>query len=147
MIFENSNDLRLKNGLYKSCRSQPDLQFCSWNFFQMRLFWHPNAWFKFRISIFQNFQMTSDGKIVYMKVVGSDQIYNFVVQKFFSWGCFGTQIYGLNFKFQIFKISKWPQMEKKVYTKVVARHQIYNFVVEKFFISHRYSCETGYTRY
>ena len=27
--------------------------------------------------------MTSDGKIVYMKVVGSDQIYNFVVEFFF----------------------------------------------------------------
>ena len=85
--------------------------------------------------------------MVYTKVVGLNQIYNFVVQIFFNWGCFGTQIYGLNFEFQILKIFKWPQMGKMVYTKVVARDQIYNFVVEKFFIWDRYSCETDYIRH
>ena len=53
--------------------------------------------------------------MVYTKVVGLNQIYNFVVEIFFSWGCFGTQIYGLNFEFQIFKNFKWPQIEKKKY--------------------------------
>ena len=85
--------------------------------------------------------------MVYTKVVGLKLIYNFVVENFFSWACFGTQIHGLNFEFQIFKIFKWSQMEKKVYTKVVARHQIYNFVVEIFFIWDRSSCETGYIRH
>jgi len=37
---------------------------------------------------------------------------NFVVENFFSWGCFGTQIYGLNFEFEIFK---WPHMKKIIY--------------------------------
>jgi len=72
-FLKSSNGLRLKNSLYKSCRSQQDLQLCSWNFFQLRLFSHPNTWFKFWISNFQNFQMSSDGKIVYMKVVGPDR--------------------------------------------------------------------------
>ena len=82
---KNSNGLRLKNDLYKSCRSQPDLQLCSWKFFQLRLFWHPNIWFKILISKFLNFQMTSDGKKVYMKVAGRDHIYNFVIEKIFIW--------------------------------------------------------------
>ena len=93
---------------------------------------------------FWKIQIVWNQKLVYTKVVGLNQIYNFVVQNFFSWCCFDTQIYGLSFEFQIFK---WSQMEKKVYTKVIARHQIYNFVVEKFFIWDRYSCETGYIRH
>jgi len=32
---------------------------------------------------FQNFQITLDEKVVYTKVVGLDQIYNFVVEKIF----------------------------------------------------------------
>jgi len=62
---------------------------------------------------FRKIQIISNKKLVYTKVVDLNQIYNFIVQNFFSWGCFGTQIYSLNFEFQIFKIFKWPQMEKK----------------------------------
>ena len=80
-------------------------------------------------------------KMVYTKVVGLNQINNFVVENFFRWGCFGIQIHGFNFEFQIFKC---PQMEKKVYIKVVGCDQICNFVVEKIFIWDRYSCEMGY---
>ena len=60
--FQNSkfsNDLRWRKNIYESCSSPPDLQLCSWNFFQLRLFRHPNTWFKFWIL---NFQMTSDKK-------------------------------------------------------------------------------------
>ena len=84
--------LRLKNGLYKSCRYQSDLQLCSWNFFQLRLFWHTNTWFKFWISNFQNFQMTSYEKNIYMKVVDRDQIYNFVVERIFIWDRYSCEM-------------------------------------------------------
>ena len=87
-IWKNSNCLRLKNGLYKSCRSQSDQQLCSWKFFQLRLFWYPNTWFKFWIS---NFQMTS-WKKVYMKVVGRDQFYNFVVENIFIWDRYSCEM-------------------------------------------------------
>ena len=80
---------------------------------------------------FLKIQIVSNQKLVYTKVVGLNQIYNFVVQNFFSWGCFGTQIYGLNFKFS--KFSNDLRWKKKVYTNVVARHQICNFVVKFFF--------------
>ena len=68
----------------------------------------------FEHAIIEKFKLSQIKKLVYKKVVGLNQIYNFVVQNFFNWGCFGTQIYGLNFEFQIFKIFKWPQMAKKV---------------------------------
>ena len=61
-------------------------------FFQLRLSWHPNTWFKFWILNFQNFQMTSYGKIVYMKVAGTDQIYSFIVEKIFIWDRYSCEI-------------------------------------------------------
>ena len=36
--------------------------------------------------------MISDGKNIYMKVVGHDQIYNFVVEKIFIWDRYGCEM-------------------------------------------------------
>ena len=36
--------------------------------------------------------MTFDGKIVYMQVVDSDQIYNFVVEKIFIWDRYSCEM-------------------------------------------------------
>ena len=46
----------------------------------------------FKFSKFQNFKMISDGKIVYMKVVDSYQIYNFVVEKIFIWDRYSCEM-------------------------------------------------------
>ena len=59
--------------------------------------------------------------MIYTKIVCLNPIYNFVVEIFFSWGYFGTQIHGLNFEFQIFKIFKWPHMEKIIYESCRSR--------------------------
>ena len=44
---------------------------------------------------FLKIQIVSDKIWSIQKVVGL----NYVVEIFFSWGCFGTQIHGLNFEF------------------------------------------------
>ena len=48
--------------------------------------------------------MISDEKIVCIKFVDLDQIYNFVVDKIFIWGCFGNDIGVSNLKFEISKL-------------------------------------------
>jgi len=48
--------------------------------------------------------MISDEKIVCTKFVDPDQIYNFVVDKIFIWGCFGNDIGVSNLKFEISKL-------------------------------------------
>ena len=48
--------------------------------------------------------MISDEKIVCIKFVDLDQIYNFVVDKIFIWGCFGNDIGVSNLKFQNFEM-------------------------------------------
>ena len=90
--------------------------------------------------------MISDEKIVCIKFVDLDQIYNFVVDKIFIWGCFGNDIGVSNLKFEISKL--WNDLGWKiVYIKVIDPDQIYNFVVERIFIWDHYSCEMGYIRY
>ena len=90
-ILKNSNCLRLKNGLYKSCRSQPDLQLCSWKFFDSDCFGTQIRGLNFEFQVFKIFRWPEMEKI-YIKVVGRDQIYNFVVQKIFIWECYSCEI-------------------------------------------------------
>ena len=45
--------------------------------------------------------MNSDGDKLYMKIVDLDEIYNFVVQTFFSWSHLGAQIIDTNFRSKI----------------------------------------------
>ena len=45
--------------------------------------------------------MNSDGDKFYMKIVDLDEIYNFVVHKFFIWSYFGAQIIDTNFRSKI----------------------------------------------
>ena len=88
--------------------------------------------------------MISDEKIVCIKFVDLDQIYNFVVDKIFIWGCFGNDIGVSNLKFQNFEMIS---DEKIVYIKVIDPDQIYNFVVENSFIWDCYNYQMVNIRY
>ena len=46
---------------------------------------------------FQNFEMISDEKIVYIKVIDPDQMYNFVVENIFIWDCYNYQMGNIRF--------------------------------------------------
>ena len=46
---------------------------------------------------FQNFEMISDEKIVYIKVIDPDQIYNFVVENIFIWDCYNYQMVNIRY--------------------------------------------------
>ena len=86
----------------------------------------------------------SDEDELYIKVVVLDEIYNFVISKFFnlrSFGCSNIFIWNylsnknyvwfLKFKIWIFQTASDGEMPK---TKVVDLEKLCNFVVENFFI-------------
>ncbi len=78
----------------------------------------------------------SDEEMTKIKVIDIHELYNFLVDDFFSWNHlvfknFVWNSHNLKFKFKLLKqshIAKWPK------TKVVDIDDLDNFVVDNFFI-------------
>jgi hypothetical protein len=87
--------------------------------------------------ICENFTITlSDEEMTKIKVIDLDELYNFVVDDFFSWNhlIFENVVWSchiLKFKFKLFKQS---HIEKMTKTKVIDLDALYNFVVDNFYI-------------